>query len=1149
MKTPGYAMTILAAGFAVAVACGRGSAPSNQAKSNAPDATLGGLQSPWLQGWARTISGETMGYHSPYPDITTALLARATDGTMSIVWETAPIPADYKEDTATFVWMGGLATQKGAHKFALAVDDRPLLDFRTGRDASDKKWEISGPDGSSLRFETTFVDQFDELFGFMFLRLPRSRFTPGRPVRLSVTGEKGGSRDWCMVFPTALTEWIRADGEEALIRERGGAKQAVRFEISHFGPDAPAQITGPGFVQHPTIRMGYNRIQIPAAAVNDLTEIPIRIEIENREPVNLTVRLAPVARREIWLLPHSHNDIGYSDRQTVVEKNHWAYFEQAIEIARRSADYPPGARFKWNSEVLWAVDSYLRQASSEKKAAFFDAVKRGWIGLQALYANELTGIAPAEELYHFTDYARELVQSQNLKIDSAMITDIPSYSWNIVPVLAQSGVRYFSSGPNYMPTLIDGGDRIGGALKAWGDRPFYWVGPDGREKILFWMAGRGYSWFHGLNMGNLEADKSKPILDYCRELAKADYPYDMIQVRYTIGGDNGPPDPRLPDFVKAWNETYESPRFVIATASEMFAEFEKRFGDKLPSVRGDFTPHWEDGAASTAREQALNRAAANRLLQAEAIWSMTAPKKFPRKDFDEAWRYIILWDEHTWGAADSVSDPDGENARSQWAHKKGYVDEADRRSTDLMAKAAGAWSGGGGPPNTVDIVNGTGFFRTEVVLIPKSLSASGDAVQDRRGKPLPSQRLRTGELAVLAGPVPAFGAFRCQISAGPAAAPAGMKASAEPLENDDLKVRFDDKTGAIRSLRWKTRNDLELVDPADGRGLNEYLYVPGRDPKEARGVNAVTISVGEPGPLVASVVVLSDAPGARSLRREYVLTAGSGSLEIRDLIDKEKVRAKESVHIAFPFHIPGGQVRLDLGWGLIRSDVDQIAGANRDYFSVQGGVDISNRDFGLTWISPDAPLVEVGAITDETPREKGTRGWRTEAGTSQTLFAYVMNNYWHTNYKADQEGPVTFRFFVQPHAEYDSAETTRRGIAVSRPMMALPGAAAPLSGEPLLSFVPAGPWPRKIGPLGGIDPSGVVASSLRPSADGEALMIRLYNASGGPVDARVTGRLFGTRSIFRSSPFEDRGKILDGGRLRLLPFEVVTLRIEATKFP
>jgi len=1139
MKTPGYAIMFLITGLAVTAACGRSTTP--------PTSSSTGLLCPWLQGWARTISGETMGYHSPYPDITTALLSRATDGTMSIVWETAPVPADYTEDTATFVWMGGLATQKGAHQFALTVDDRPLLEFRTGRDVSDKKWKISGPDDSSLRFETTFVDQFDELFGFMFLRLPRSLFTPGRPVRLSITGEKGGSRDWCMVFPTALNEWIRADGEEALIRESGGVKQAVRLEISHLGPDAPAKVTGPGFVLQPTLRLGYNRIQIPAAAVTAPTEIPIRVEVENREPADLTVRLAPVARRELWLLPHSHNDIGYSDLQTVVEKNHWSYFEKAIEIARRSADYPAGARFKWNTEVLWAVDSYLRQASPEKKAAFFDAVKRGWIGLQALYANELTGIAPAEEMFHFTDFARELVRSQNLTIDSAMITDIPSYSWNIVPVLAQSGVRYFSSGPNYMPTLIDGGDRIGGAMKAWGDRPFYWVGPSGREKILFWMAGRGYSWFHGLNMGNLDADKSKPILDYCRELAAADYPYDMVQVRYTIGGDNGPPDPNLPDFIKTWNETYESPRFIIATASEMFVEFEKRFGNRIPSVRGDFTPHWEDGAASSAKEQALNREAANRLLQAEAIWAMTTPEKFPRRDFDEAWRFAVLWDEHTWGAADSVSDPDSENARSQWAHKKGYVDEAVRRSTDLMAEAARLWTGSGGPANTIDIVNGTGFPRIEVVLIPKSLSAAGDAVQDFQGRPILSQRLRGGELAVFVGPVPAFGAIRCRISPGPAAAPVGRKASATPLENDDLKIQLDEKTAAVRSLRWKTRNDLELVDPSDGRGLNEYLYVPSRDPKEARSVNSVTIAAGEPGPLIASVVVLSDAPGARSLRREYILTAGSSRLEIRDLVDKEKVRAKESVHIAFPFRIPDGQVRLDLGWGLIRPDADQIAGANRDYFSVQGGVDISNREYGVSWVSADAPLVEIGAMTDETPREKGTRGWRTEAGTSQTLFAYVMNNYWHTNYKADQEGPAAFRFFVQPHAGFDSSETTRLGIAAARPLIALPGAAAPPSGEPLLSFGPAGPRPREIGPLVGIDPSGVVASSLKPSADGQALILRLYNASGRPDEARVSGRLLGTRSIFRSSPFEDRGELLDGGRLRLLPFEVVTLRIEAKR--
>jgi hypothetical protein len=35
------------------------------------------------------------------------------------------------------------------------------------------------------------------------------------------------------------------------------------------------------------------------------------------------------------------------------------------------------------------------------------------------------------------------------------------------------------------------------------------------------------------------------------------------------------------------------------------------------------------------------------------------------------------------------------------------------------------------------------------------------------------------------------------------------------------------------------------------------------------------------------------------------------------------------------------------------------------------------------------------------------------AGT--TVHAYLLNNYWHTNYKADQQGPLRFRFILRPH--------------------------------------------------------------------------------------------------------------------------------------
>jgi hypothetical protein len=38
------------------------------------------------------------------------------------------------------------------------------------------------------------------------------------------------------------------------------------------------------------------------------------------------------------------------------------------------------------------------------------------------------------------------------------------------------------------------------------------------------MTGRGYSWFHGLNMGNLSLEKRRPIFDYLRELEDTGYP-------------------------------------------------------------------------------------------------------------------------------------------------------------------------------------------------------------------------------------------------------------------------------------------------------------------------------------------------------------------------------------------------------------------------------------------------------------------------------------------------------------------------------------------------------------------------------------------------------------------------------------------------
>ena len=1061
-------------------------------------ATVPAAGKDWLKGYGRTLAGAEMTYHSPYPDITSALISRASDGAMAVEWETEALPADWKGGPATFVWLAGHATGKGGHRFDLAVDGKAALSFRTSADASRREWREEGAGGVALSFETVMVDQFDELFGFMWLEVPAALLRPGRPLTLRVTGEKAGSNDWFMVFCDDLRRDVWARSEQALVRKDGRTLQIVRVEISHLAGPAGALVSCGAEKARLDLKLGYNALEflVPAVASERLVTLEVALDDGSVRRGELTVK--PVVPREIWLLPHSHVDIGYSDPQPVVEKNHWRYFEEAIALAAKSAGYPEGARFKWNTEQAWAVETYFRQASEAGKEAFIEALRRGTIELQATLAGVLTGLCHPEELLRLTAFARELGRRAGVAVDSAMVTDIPGQSWSFVPALAMAGVKYVSSGPNYMPSLFDGGDRIGWALKAWGDRPFYWRSPSGGERVLFWMAGRGYSWFHGLNMGSLVKAPPYRIFEYMDELAGKGYPYSMVQVRYTVGGDNGPPDATLAETVRSWNEKYVSPRIVIATASEMFAELERRHGATIPEVRGDFTGYWEDGAASTARETAMSRAAAGRLVQAEALWSIRGRDGFPAAKDEEAWRQVVLFSEHTWGASDSVSNPDGEGPRAQWAYKKAFADGAERLSRELLEEAAAPGAAG----KAIDVVNTCSWERTDLVILPAAMSGAGDLVLGADGAAVPSQRLRTGELAFLASAVPGFGAKRYTVHAGQGSKEGGAGLAGSALKNAAIAAAVEPATGAVSSLRWTDGSSpaRELVDAGEQPGLAHYLYVPGLDPLTARTVSSVKIRPGEPGPLVASLIVESDAPGAKGLVREYRLVDGLSRLDIAVTVDKERVRDKESVHIAFPFALPGGAARVDVGWGFVRPEADQIAGACRDFFCARDSVDISAGEVGLTWTSLDAPLVEIGAMTDETPRHGERRAWLRELAPSTRLFSYIMNNYWHTNYKADQEGPVTLRYAVTPHRGSDTATAKRLGLEAANPL--LPVAADPGSPSPRFPLTVGSP--------------AFVAMSLKPTADGRAWVLRLLNASSRPEKLTLSGEAYDGGRVFLS---------------------------------
>jgi len=907
------------------------------------------------------------------------------------------------------------------------------------------------------------------------------------------------------------TKLMDVQSQPQLIRRGDGRMfQPVQVSVLHIGEPAEAVVTvnGNESAKQP-LKPGYKVIEGFAPAVREPTSVQIEAKVAGKPIGRKTVTIKPVRKWEVYLLHHSHVDIGYTHVQTEVERKHWQYYKQVIDLAGKTADYPAGSAFKWNVEVLWAVESFLKQASPEDGQAFINAVKKGWIGLDALYGNELTALCRPEELVRLVDYARVLRQRYDVTIDTAMITDVPGYTWGIVPVLAKSGIKYFSVGPNR-------GHRIGYTLSTWGDKPFYWESPSGRDSILCWVAGEGYSFFHS---GRLDAGR---LFDYLKRLGEAEYPYDMVQLRYSIGGDNGPPDPDLSEFVKKWNEKYAYPRLVVATTTEMFKEFERRYVSQVPRFRGDFTPYWEDGAGSSAAETTINRQAAERLVQTETLWAMLNPAGYPAEQFSQAWRNVILYDEHTWGAHCSISQPESEFTKAQWKIKQAFALNADLQSHNLLNNALAGHRVAEKQVTAIDVFNTSSWTRTDLVILPKDMQLPGDIVRDSEGKAVKSQRLSTGELAFLATEIAPFSAGRFTFEAGRAASTGSAAAKDTKLSNGTILLTINKVTGAAESLKLKQQN-IELVNGETGLGLNDYFYVSGRDPTEPQRNGPAKISVKESGPLVASLLVESDAPGCNKLLREFRVIDGIDRVDIINVIDKKNIYDQEAVHLAFPFKVPEGVMRMDIPWAVVRPETDQLAGACKNYFTVQRWVNVSNADYGVTLAVPDAPLIEVGAITND-PRGR-TVGWIKNINPSTTLYSYVMNNYWETNYKAGQEGPTVFRYSIEPHSSLDSGRAARFGIEQSQPLIAVAvDNKTPVPGSVMI-----------------VEPANIIVTAFRPSEDGRDWIVRLFNTSDQAGKATVTWSKTKPEVVWLSNL---AGEKIDkaAGPIEVAAYDFVTLR-------
>jgi alpha-mannosidase len=913
-----------------------------------------------------------------------------------------------------------------------------------------------------------------------------------------------------------------------LSEKKGNLVQMVKMKLINTGEEKQASIIVDSLKTISRIvNTGSNILMMDIPEVVKDTVLQVEIDVNNFAPVKRQFTVRPAPKLTIYVLPHSHTDIGYTDIQTAIEDQHVLNLKDGIEYARATADYPQGARFIWNVEVLWAADLYLQRMSELERREFYEAVNKGWVVLNGAYLNLLTGLARPEELLRLFKLSTQIVQQSNRTIDAVMISDIPGHTWGMVTAMAQAGIRYFSTGPNFF-------DRVGDIHIQWENRPFYWISPSSKESLLVWIPSKGYQLSHvtGKMTQNF-------VADYLHQLESIDYPYDVTYIRWSGRHDNDGPDREISDFIKKWNERYVWPKFVISSVSEAFRTLEVKYGDQLPRIRGDWTPYWEDGAGSSAFETSMNRASSDRLTQAQVLWSMIDPEGFPVDDFEEAWKKVLLYSEHTWGAWCSVSDPESKMSEEQWSIKQSYAIQASELSTELfervLKKKAIRII-----PSVVDVYNTSSWERTDLVVVSRELSFTGDRVLDNKGKEIPSQRLATGELAFVVKNIPPLSSRRFMITEGEAFVDEVVIVTGTTLDNGLIRLHIDETSGGIDELIVHIE-DVNLVSDTTVFKLNDYLFLEGDNLEDLQSVNNVKVLVKENGPLVGTLLVESNAPGCNVLHREVSLVAGFDHIRLKNIVDKKRAaislkpgdwefaqkQGKESVNFVFPFAVQNGLMRLDIPFGVIQPEKDQMPGACKNWLTVGNWADISNDTYGVTWVTLNAPLIQLGELS---ARLLGSQSnpdvWRKRIEPTQTIYSWVMNNHWGTNYRAYQDGVTVFRYALQPHKQFTPDAATRFAVSFSQPLVVAPTCEA-----------------RNLESLFEVIPESVVLVSLKPSDDGRAFILTLFNSSPENQVVKVLWNSFKPSSLWLSNISENPLNEVED-IMELLPWDVVTLRAE-----
>lgn len=802
--------------------------------------------------------------------------------------------------------------------------------------------------------------------------------------------------------------------------------------------------------------------------------------------------------KRIYIAPDDHTDLFWTADLETYDRVFVEMLDYYLDLADQTQNEPLEFQSRWNCDGSYWVWVYEKKKARAEFERLIERIRSGHISMPLNALCICPGGAPAEAVLRGMYYPGKLERRHSLRFPIAYSMENQTLPFGLGALWSGSGATFSWKGICDCATKVP---------DAW-DREhdiYWWVGSDGSRILMKWN-----SMFQGNQYpgGYAEARYPESAINFVNsdESFQARYPYQVIGL-FGHGWDDL--QTQSDEFVTtAKNLSNQSFKVIVSNEIDFAQDFEKTYGDDIPSLSASFGNEWDLDCASMAEVSARYKRAVEKLRTAENLATFVSLKQNNFMDGREeardlAWMNMGLFWEHNWQGApwDGLVEKSIAWHRGITAEIEAYVDTLH----DDALTSLGEMIQKNGTNERFFVFNPLSWMRTDYVDVEYSDAAPAHVVSVENGEETPSQFvMKEGKrwLRILARDVPSVGYKVFEIREGIGQSFSGdFVVSEGNIENQFYKLTVNGR-GAITSLIDKTHGNRQLAAEINNRFINDL------------GPGAGNLQIENEGPVSVTLLASADALLAHTTR--ITLIHDVDRIEIQNDITQNF----NATHTwGFGFAIQNPDVYHEEVGAILHAQLTNEGGhysprnARYDWLTLNHFVDVNQKDeFGVTLSNADCYFMKVGSSS---VGELDTK-------TPQISVLVGGNDLNDGGVLGNQGGDDHFlqRFALKAHNGYEPVSAMKFALEHQNPLVT-----GRVDGGDL--------YPEGSYSLLSLDNPNVLLWVLKPADDGiqAGLVARVWNLSNDQAEFSLSMKEGGVSEVLTISHIETPtgiGNVKDG---------------------